>query len=213
MASEVDICNLALSHLGDEATVASLDPPEGSPQAGYCARFYPAARDALLEMHAWGFATKRVQLPLLPNTWSMWDYAYGQPSDVLKLLAVLAPDAQDDYTLTAQGGYGSTVSPQPFSAELDASGRSVIYTNQPDAVLRYTAIMRDTTKFSPLFVMALSWHLASMLAGPMLKGDVGGAEAKRCAAMMQSYLSQATASDASQRRVAPAATAAWIAGR
>lgn len=213
MASEIDICNLALSHLGDEATVASIDPPEGSPQAGYCARFYSVARDALLEMHAWGFATKRVQLALLPNTWPMWGYAYAQPSGVLKLLAVLAPDAQDDYTLTAEGGYGTKTSPQPFSAELDASGRSVIYTNQPDAVLRYTAIMRDTTKFSPLFVMALSWHLASLLAGPMLKGDVGAAEAKRCAAMMQSYLSQAVASDASQRRVAPAATAAWIAGR
>ena len=30
MASEIDICNLALSHLGDTATIASLDPPEGS---------------------------------------------------------------------------------------------------------------------------------------------------------------------------------------
>ena len=59
MASEVDICNLALSHLGDTATIASLDPPEGSAQAEHCARFYPIARDSLLEMHAWGFATSR----------------------------------------------------------------------------------------------------------------------------------------------------------
>ena len=50
MASEVDICNLALGHLGDNATVASLNPPEGSVQAQHCARFYPIARDALLEM-------------------------------------------------------------------------------------------------------------------------------------------------------------------
>ena len=48
MASAVDICNLALSHLGDTATVASLDPPEGSAQAEHCARFYPVARDALV---------------------------------------------------------------------------------------------------------------------------------------------------------------------
>ncbi|QII84260.1 hypothetical protein G3T20_05810 [Bordetella hinzii] len=216
MASEVDICNLALSHLGDEATVASIDPPEGSPQAGYCARFYPAARDALLEMHAWGFAMRRVQLALLPSHWSAWQFAYARPSDTLKLLAVLPPDAPDDYDLAplgALGGLSSLRGPQPYSAEVDAGGRSVIYTDQPDAVLRYTALVRDTTKFSPLFVMALSWHLASLLAGPMLKGDVGAAEGKRCAAMMQQYLSQAITSDTNQRRVAPSAAAPWIAGR
>lgn len=27
MASEIDICNLALAHLGDTATIASLSPP------------------------------------------------------------------------------------------------------------------------------------------------------------------------------------------
>lgn len=52
MASEVDICNLALARLGDNATVASIDPPEGSAQAEHCARFYAIARDSLLEMHA-----------------------------------------------------------------------------------------------------------------------------------------------------------------
>ena len=48
MPSEVDICNLALGHLGDSATVATIDPPEGSAQAEHCARFYPIARDARL---------------------------------------------------------------------------------------------------------------------------------------------------------------------
>ena len=59
MASDVEICNLALSHLGDTATVASIDPPEGSAQAEHCARFYPIARDALLEKHDWSWATRR----------------------------------------------------------------------------------------------------------------------------------------------------------
>ena len=62
MASEVDICNLALSHLGDNATVASIDPPEGSAQAEHCSRFYPIARDTLLEMHNWNFSTRRAVL-------------------------------------------------------------------------------------------------------------------------------------------------------
>ena len=62
MASEVEICNLALAHLGDEATVASIDPPEGSAQAEHCQRFYPVSRNSLLEMHDWAFATKRATL-------------------------------------------------------------------------------------------------------------------------------------------------------
>ena len=61
MASEVEICNLALARLGDAATVVSIDPPEGSAQAEHCAMFYPMARDTLLAQHPWGFAQRRVR--------------------------------------------------------------------------------------------------------------------------------------------------------
>lgn len=194
MASEIDICNLALSHLGDTATVASINPPEGSAQAEHCSRFYPVARNAILEMHAWGFATKRIQLALLSSGWPEWNYAYAQPGDAVNILAVLPPSVTDDNVAVVQ-------MPQPFSCEIDANDAEVIYTDQADAVLRYTAIITDTTKFSPLFITALSHHLAGMLAGPILKGDVGAAEAKRQEAMMQYYLTKAIESDASQRRV------------
>ena len=216
MASEVDICNLVLSHLGDTATLASIDPPEGSAQAEHCARFYPIARDTLLEMHPWGFASRRVALAQLGTGWPEWDYAYSQPSDALNIIAVLPPDATDDYSqglsnvpLSAGGSYV----PKAFSCEIDSTGADVIYTDQADAVLRYTALVTDTTKFSPLFVMALSWNLASMLAGPLLKGDAGAAEAKRCASMMKAFLSQATESDAGQRRITPQHSVAWMNGR
>lgn len=198
MASELDICNLALAHLGDTATISSIDPPEGSAQAEHCARFYPIARNSLLEMHAWGFATKRIQLALLSSGWPEWDYAYAQPNDAVNILAVLPPESSDDYTSTGSGG---TAIPQPFSCEMNADGAQVIYTDQANAVLRYTAIVNNPIQFSPLFVSALSHHLAAMLAGPVLKGDVGAAEAKRQAAMMQAYLTEAKNSDSSQRRI------------
>ena len=93
MASEVDICNLALARLGDNATVASIDPPEGSAQAEHCARFYAVARDSLLEMHAWKFATRRVQLAKLTvESWD-WSFAYAEPTGALKLLGVLSATA------------------------------------------------------------------------------------------------------------------------
>lgn len=225
MASEVDICNLALGHLGDTATVASLSPPEGSAQAEHCARFYPIARDSLLEMHSWGFATKRVTLALLTSGYPEWDYCYAQPGDALNLLAVLPPSANDDYSgqygINSQIVSNSSVPmsaggqyvPQAYSAESLADGTEVIYTDQADAVLRYTGRVEDPTKFSPLFVMTLSWHLAGMLAGPIIKGDAGAAEAKRCASMMQAYLSKAMESDANQRRVQPTHIVGWMAGR
>lgn len=217
MSTEVDICNLALAHLGDTATVASIDPPEGSAQAEHCARFYPMARDALLEEHPWGFATKRVALALLSEAWPEWTYAYAQPNDAVNIIAILSPTATDDYSqgiinipdVSIAGNY----EPQPFSCEINDDGVPVILSDQEDAVLRYTALVSDTGNFSPLFTTTLSWRLAALLAGPILKGDVGAAEAKRCEAMAQAYLSKAIESDAGQRRINPVHKVGWINGR
>jgi hypothetical protein len=224
MASEVDICNLALGHLGDNATVASLDPPEGSPQAEHCARFYPIARDALQEMHSWNFCTKRTTLALLDGvSYTQWRYVYAEPAGVVGVIAVLPPDAADDYSAAVpmpyaqlDGGYppGQGIyTPQPFSIETDDLGRSLVLTNQENAVLRYTGITTDTTKFPPMFVMALSWQLASMLAGPIIKGDAGAAEAKRCEMQMARWLSKAMESDANDRRIHPRQSVSWMVNR
>ena len=227
MASEVDIVNLALSHLGDTASVASLYPPEGSAQAEHAARFYPIARDSLLEMHMWNFSTTRANLALLATSMPEWDYVYAAPNDLLNAIAVLPPEASDDYSArimpTDLYGYttlqnlpfnwSGTYTPQPFAMETLSDGTQVVCTDQQQAVLRYTRLTTDTTQFSPLFVMTLSWHLASMLAGPILKGDVGAAEAKRCTQMMQAYLSQAETSDANQRNIKPNQIVGWMAGR
>lgn len=201
MASEVDICNLALARLGDNATVASIDPPEGSAQAEHCARFYAIARDSLLEMHAWKFATRRVTLATLTvATWN-WTYAYAEPSGALKLLAVLSATAAND------------ADTQDFEAASDESGTAIVLTNQEDATLRYVARTTDTTKFSPLFVDALAWLMASYLAGPVLKGDAGAAAAKACYQSFLVAFSLAKTSDANQRNVRPDHSPAWIAGR
>jgi hypothetical protein len=203
MSSEVDIANLALSHLGDSATVASLDPPEGSAQAQHCAIFYPMARDTLLQAYSWGFASKRVALAELVSAWPQWAHAYVKPSDSLSIRAVLSPSATDD----------GADSMQPYVIEIDADDNDVIYCNQDLAVALYTKRVVDTTKFSPMFVMALSWHLASLIAGPLIKGDAGAAMAQRCAQQMGAWLAKAIESDANQRRVSRAHTPAWMAAR
>jgi hypothetical protein len=73
--SEVDICNLALANIGETAKVTSIDPVDGSAQAALCARFYPLARDSLLEMGTWSFAVERKTLTPTTNTRTEWEYA------------------------------------------------------------------------------------------------------------------------------------------
>jgi hypothetical protein len=80
-------------------------------------------------------------------------------------------------------------------------------------MLRYQSLVSDPTKFTPLFVMTLSWKLASLLAGPIVKGDIGAAEAKRCMQMMAGYLSQARSSDANMRNIKVEHIVPWSAGR
>ena len=229
MPSATVICNLALAHLGDTATIASIDPPDGSIQAEHCARFYPVARDAMLEMAQWGFATRRIALASVTNTWSTWNYAYALPNNVLNIFAVIAPDATDDYSESfAEAdptnpsifpqGYtplpgAALYVPQPYSIETDSQGNGVILTNLENAVCRYSLKVVDTTRFTPLFTLALSWLLASMLAGPIIKGDAGTQLASTCQEAFIKWEQMAESSDASQRNIKPWQLVPWIAGR
>mgnify|MGYP003321698274 FL=1 len=222
MATEVDICNLALAHLGDDATIASLNPPEGSAQAEKAARFYPIARNTLLEMHTWNFAAKRANIALTTNSLDQWDYAYVAPADMMSPVAIISPTAQNDYATRMSAGdtpggitsnYAPTIvagqyTPQQFAVEGD-----LIYTNQENAMLRYQAFITDPSLFSPLFVITLSWHLASMLAGPVIKGDQGAAEVKRCTQMMVNYLASAKQSDNLHRDITVEHIVPWTSGR
>lgn len=203
MSSEVDICNLALAHLGDSATVASISPAESTAQAAHCARFYPIARDRLLALHPWGFATRRAALALLESeaATTPWSYTYAAPNQLLTMLAVLADDATED---------GES---QPFERETKADGTEVVLTNQEDAVGRYTVLVTDTTKFSPLFVDCLAWLLASDLAGPIVKGDAGTAAARACYAIFRERFMHAARIDSGNRRALPSHSVGWLTAR
>ena len=62
MATETDISNLALSHFGQDASIDSIDPPDGSVEAEHAQRFLPIARDEILEAFPWSFAKRRATL-------------------------------------------------------------------------------------------------------------------------------------------------------
>jgi hypothetical protein len=200
VASEIDIYNLALSHLGDSANISSTT--ERSAQAEHCVRFYPIARDSLLEMHNWSFATRRVQPALLAEDIdTAWTYAYAAPTGIIKPIAVVTPGTTD------------TAESEPYVMETLSSGVIVIYTNVETAVLRYTTRVTDTTKYTPLFVDALSWLLASYLAGPVIKGDSGVSAGRTCFQTFLGQYQRASGSDANTQKVDREYTPASIAAR
>lgn len=80
MATEIDICNLALSHLRVASIVAFAD---ATTRAGACSTHYAVTRDAVLREHAWGFAKKRRVLVLIEDTYAGWDYSYLYPADCM----------------------------------------------------------------------------------------------------------------------------------
>lgn len=235
MASDVDISNLALALLADSANVQSLSSPD-SAQAVYCQRFYPMARDMLLEAHDWNFNSRRDQLELLGDAttqtgdWvAQWLYTYKAPTQMLRMRVVQDADAPSDTEITMPptllsliGGFPSLAAPmgpvgyvpQSFVMETNAAGQLILRTNQANAMGRYTVRITDTTKFSPMFVTTLAHLLGAFLAGPIIKGAEGRQVAANMLQSANQFMMQASSSDSSQRRLDDVQSVApWIACR
>lgn len=87
MASKTQICNRALSIIGEEAVV-NIDSVNTKP-ARVIASMYDSVRDAMFAIIPWNFATKRVSLAPDADapTWG-WTYAYTIPTDFISLYRI-----------------------------------------------------------------------------------------------------------------------------
>jgi hypothetical protein len=181
MTTPVDICNLALARLGDEATVSSIDPPEQSVQAMHCATFYPIAlRQALDDEHAYSFATRRqILAPVTNDAVDDWLYCYALPSQLVNIICLSSA--------------GQTVT--DYSIEIDADGDKVVYANTTPIGLVYVSSDVSSAHFSPSFVAYFSALLAHHLAGPILKGDVGASAAIKMLELARTLRQTATERD------------------
>jgi hypothetical protein len=195
MLTEINICNIALARLGDIGNVANIDPPEGGAQAEHCSNFYPLARNTLLVMHDWTFARKQLDLAMVTPVSDSYFYSFAKPLDMLTLRDVRADNKS-----------------VPFSMISNDQGQFIL-ANEKSVQGIYTCEVVDPTFFSPLFVEALTWQLASMLAGVIMKGDSGAQEAKRCAAYAQQYMQQAMVFDANQQRLVLMHVPEWVGAR
>ncbi|WP_374312430.1 hypothetical protein [Dongia sp.] len=199
MASVVDICNLALGHLADDAEVTSISPADGSAQAGHCARFYPIARDALLALHDWTFAkVRKTSLAEVGGaTTAAYPYAYALPSGIIKPIKALRDEHADE---------------EDEGVVYKIEGETVL-AKEPIVTLICIGRVTNTDKFPPLFVTALSWLLASYLCGPILKELAGGKIARQMYQQFQVTFGQATGTDANLSNAEPTHTPGWIGAR
>lgn len=170
MASVVELCNLALSHLGSYV-ITSLSNPTTQEQRK-CNIYYAPARDFVLRAFPWNFAEKRAYLAELGSgeTKVGYEYAYEYPQDCLK--------ARDIYNSTSGGD------PIDFIINsLDSLTGKKVLTDQATALLIYTAKVTDPNVFDALFNTAFSFKLASDLAIPLTKN------VKLRDAMLNAYIS------------------------
>ena len=214
MASEVDICNTALSHLGSDAQISSINPPDGSREAGYCKRFYPLARKEMIEQHNWSFALKRQTLAEVTNDSKAWIYAYALPADCLKPVRVLTFqlyctifEQPDSYPAPVYAAFDDSLS-APYTIE-----DGVLYCNEPEAVLLYKRDVVDTSRFTPMFVNALSYMLASYIAGPIIRGKDGSSTAQGLRELARSIGSQAAISNSNMQSSTAGHTAGHLTAR
>lgn len=186
MATAVDICNLALGMLGDSGDVTSIMPPDGSPQAGHCARWYPLALRKLFEEHDWSFAIRRsrgVELSNVDKDLYEWKHAFLLPSDCVRLMRVSEVGKQD--------------APLDFEVELyEANSGRAVFVDASNVVLTYVSYVDMASVFPTYFVQALTLLLASYLVGPVKRADGASDAATRLLQMYEAALSRAKTADA-----------------
>lgn len=191
--SKAQICNLALAHIKQtKTTISNLDTDNGN-VAVLCRIHYDVARQFVLADHPWNFATKRVALTDIGSPPSDWVYRYDYPSDCLKFREIQR--------------LAKTDAPIPFAveAEDDGSGLSVL-TDMSSAVGIYTWDVTNTALFSPQFVSALSWYMASELA-PALSGSEKVQEA--ALTVYRNTMAAGQATDSSEGQADPELDSPW----
>lgn len=198
MATKVDICNMALSVLGDTATVSSIDPPEGSAQADHCARFYGMTVNEVLSQHNWSFALKRARLSTLVAAVEGDEDAihYALPSDCLRVVRLFSISTGERYC--------------QYDVEM-LFGQRVVVTEAKDPWIIYVSSQVDESAFPPLFTTCVVHRLASWLSGPLVTSSSGTEMALKQYELYSLFLNRAIHADAVQQHKKEKVTSRFLA--
>ena len=200
MANAVDICNLALSQLGERGDIVALDPPDGSIYAAECSNYYPIALRKLLEEYDWSFMQTRARLNKLASFDSeLYGYknAYALPSDCVRVVRV--SEANEKQTMCPL----STELPRNYEIQYSkTTGSRILLTDVDNAIVQYTLYRDVPALFPTYFIEALVLGLAVYLVGPLKRSDPAATTAQNLRQAYEQALSKAKTADAqnSKRR-------------
>ena len=154
MASEISICNQAISWLGGNLIISLAD---GTTEANLCAANYEHLRDAVMEEGKWTFATRRIQLvETAENPTFGYENSYQIPPDVLSI--IFATQYQDNKNDTG---------------ELDwRREEDQILCDADQIFVKCIIRITDPSKFSSMFNQALAARIAADIATALTESTV-----------------------------------------
>lgn len=160
MASKVEICNLALSHVGAGKQISNLET-EKTEEASTLRLMYPFALGFLLRNYRWPYFTKVVTLALVEeDPTEEWAYSYRMPNSAARVLRIISGfkvDTPDTRVL--------------FTQSSDDSGY-LIFTDQEEAQAEIIDADPDPRFFPDDFTLALSYKLGMLICPRISGGDV-----------------------------------------
>lgn len=189
MASKIEICNMALYHIGQDE-ISDLD--EGSTAALACRQYFDFSRKAFLRKYPMAFSVKRRELADAGDAPTGWTYRYKIPNDCLRPLAVVTLGVEKI----------------PFDIE---SGH--LLTDQPNAVLQYAADITDPNEFDDSFIEAFSYYLAAAICFKVTGVRTLTEEMRKTAASMARSASAIDQQIQYEKPVTPAAKSNFLKAR
>lgn len=194
-SAAADICNLALTHLG-QSKIASLN--DNSENARKCNLIFGNCAKEVLREAWWNFSTVVALLVLnsdqTTNAVPGWNYVYDLPTNCLlvrkvygetgPIFDITLPYPPDDFVIPITNP--STI---PFRVVyVPAVAGKELVCNITPAYIEYTALILDVTQWDADFIKAMTFKLASELAN-VLTGSQSKAD--KMAQMYQLTLSAA----------------------
>lgn len=200
MATDTEICNLALSHLGIGVEISDLTT-DRSQEGRACRTFIDVARETTLRSFAWPFATRFLELSLVEeDPTNEWSFSYRYPSDCVMLRRIISGTRNDDRQARV-----------PYKLGQDDDGK-LIYTDMEEAEVEYTRLEDDPSFYPADFVLAFSYQLGHLIAARVTGGDPYK-KGTECYQFFLREISRAEANSANEEQAEETPDSEFIRGR
>jgi hypothetical protein len=151
--NQLELFNMAISHLGIRAKIAAAD--EDSVEASACRTHWAGLRDLSLRLHDWNFARVTARLEALADAAGpplpRWRHRHRLPADCLRLRRLngraVGDPARDFCEIAAEREDGAIT--------------TVLYSDATPADAIYTARVDDPERWDAGFADAIGWGLAA----------------------------------------------------